>query len=428
MMAGRKSNRPITDAQVLGHRYAEGKSPILWDHGTGALPRFGVRATPAGGKQYVIRYQIGRRQRQYSLGPVETFATVEAARQEARALIERLKQKGIDPAVGRDGTMQAVWSNYIEGLQTGRGRTKGRKGKPASRRTIEVYEQQWRTHLQPAVGALAPADLNVDVIDGLHDRISRQRTVVVEGRGGTRRGGLVVANRAVAALQAAWRANVRGLTRDLPDPFKALERNAETVRRAVLRRADMPKFLKAIAKEPEHLRGYWQLMLLTGARGGELRSLNWDDVDLDHKVITFTDVKAGGSHEIPLSDEAVVILAKLPRAGRKVFPFTRPKASWARILKDSGISGIRPHDVRRSVGSWLGAAGLSSKAVGALLGHKSDITSKVYIQLSADEETKRSAAELQAELLAKFAGKVTSIEQARQKRAAMKTTGRSACR
>jgi hypothetical protein len=30
MMAGRKSNRLITDTHVLGHRYVEGKSP--WQH------------------------------------------------------------------------------------------------------------------------------------------------------------------------------------------------------------------------------------------------------------------------------------------------------------------------------------------------------------------------------------------------------------
>lgn len=419
-MAGRKSIKPITQAQVDAHRFVAGTSPFLWDHGTGAVSRFGIRATPAGGKQYVIRYSIGRQQRQYSLGPVGHFASVDEARREARALKERLEQRGIDPAIGRDGTMHAVWNHYIEGLRTGRGRKKGRKGKPASPKTLAVYEQQWRTHLKSAVGDLAPADVTVDVIDALHEKISQRRTATAAAkdgtkRGSTRRGGLVVANRALAALQAAWRANARGLTRDLADPFKALERNAENVRKVVLRRSDLPKFLEAVAEEPEHLRAYWQLMILTGARGGELRGLTWADVDLEHSVITFRDTKGGGDHEVPLSAEGVEILSELPRAGKLVFPFSPPKSSWTRILKRSGITGVRPHDVRRSVGSWLGAAGMSSKAVGALLGHKSDITSKVYIQLDSDPEVKRTAAELQAELVAKFAGNLIDLEAARKR-------------
>ena len=75
----------------------------------------------------------------------------------------------------------------------------------------------------------------------------------------------------------------------------------------------------------------------------------------------------------------------------------------------------RPRELRRSVGTWLGAAGLSSKQVGALLGHKSDITSKVHIQLAQDAETKAAAVATQAELIKKFGGSVVSIADARTK-------------
>jgi integrase len=46
-----------------------------------------------------------------------------------------------------------------------------------------------------------------------------------------------------------------------------------------------------------------------------------------------------------------------------------------------GRKDLRIHDLRRSFGSWLGDAGFTSKQVGATLGHRSDITSRVYMQL-----------------------------------------------
>lgn len=80
----------------------------------------------------------------------------------------------------------------------------------------------------------------------------------------------------------------------------------------------------------------------------------------------------------------------------------------------------RPRELRRRVGTWLGAAGLSSKQVGALLGHKSDITSKVHIQRAQDAETKAAAVATQAELIKKFGGNLVSIADARTKQAKRK--------
>jgi integrase len=119
---------------------------------------------------------------------------------------------------------------------------------------------------------------------------------------------------------------------------------------------------------------------------------------------------------VPLTAPSIALFKSLPKGdGKRVFPFTRPKSSWRRIVKAAGLEDLRPHDVRRSVGSWLGAAGVSLPQIQATLGHKSSVTSKVYVQLAADEETKRSAAEVQAELLRKFAGKVIDLAAARKK-------------
>ena len=416
-MARRNSRGNLTDAAVAAHTFTEGRSPFLWDRGTNCCTGFAVRATPGGGKQFVIQYRHARRLRRLSLGPIEKWESVADAREHARALINRMQKGDVDPAVGGDGTMGAVMEHYLRGLRDGSARRR-MKGHPASAKTVASVESAWNTHMVGPLGKLAPKDVTGAQLRDLHAKITAARKVAVEGRGSRQRGGLYAANRAMAYLQSAWRASaVDGLTAGLPDPFAGITRNHEKPRTEYLRKSDLPKFLKAVQVEPEPFRSYWRLMLLLGNRGGELQALTWDDVDLEHKVVTFRDTKNGTNHEVPLPPDGVRILKALPREDELVFGFTRPKSSWDRIRKAAGLPNLRPHDVRRSVGTWLGAAGLTSKQVGALLGHKSDITSRVYIALAQDTETKAAAVATQAALVKKFGGQVVSFDHEKKKRA-----------
>ena len=433
-MAARKhSKRAITDREVAAHEYVEGRSPFLWDSGTGAVGGFYVRATPAGGKQYGIQYRVGAKNKRLSLGPVDRWASVDDARAEAEAKLKRWRQQDVDPAVGATGTMSDVWKLYLEALRTGRGRRgKQRAGQPASARSIIEAEHHWKNHLEPALGALPPRKVTPAVVRELHNDMSKQRTTKREGRGCVRKGGAYAANRVIESLRAAWRVGLAaGVTRNLPDPFIEYTPNAEKVRKAYIRQADAGKFMQAVEKEPRGYREFWKLAILTGARTGELLAIEWEDVDLEGQRLTLRGLEGVGTKNrevqvLPLTAPAVALLKSLPKAdGKRVFPFTRPKSSWRRILKNAGLEGLRPHDVRRSVGSWLGAAGVSLPQIQATLGHKSSVTSKVYVQLAADEETKRSAAEVQAELLKKFTGNVVSIETAREKRAGGPRKGRA---
>lgn len=436
-MATRKhSKRAITDREVADHKFVEGRSPFLWDSGTGAVGGFYVRATPAGGLQYGIQYRVGNKNKRVSLGPVDRWASVADARAEADAKLKRWHQQGVDPAVGATGTMTDVWKLYIEALRTGRGRRgKQRAGRPASARSIIEAEHHWKNHLEPVLGALPPRKVTPALVRELHGDMSTQRNSKREGRGCTRKGGAYAANRVMESLRAAWRVGlVAGVTRNLPDPFVEYTPNAEKVRKDYIRQADAGKFMQAVDQEPRGYREFWKLAILTGARTGELLAIEWKDVDMEGQRLTLRGIEGTGTKNrevqvIPLTAPAVSLFKALPKAdGKRVFPFTRPKSSWRRIVKAAGLEGLRPHDVRRSVGSWLGAAGVSLPQIQATLGHKSSVTSKVYVQLAADEETKRSAAEVQAELLRKFTGNVVSIETARRKKAARKVTQRRAAR
>jgi integrase len=59
-----------------------------------------------------------------------------------------------------------------------------------------------------------------------------------------------------------------------------------------------------------------------------------------------------------------------------------PKMAWDRILKRAGIENLRVHDLRRTLGSWQAAAGVSTAIIGKSLGHKSQQATAIYARLN----------------------------------------------
>lgn len=63
---------------------------------------------------------------------------------------------------------------------------------------------------------------------------------------------------------------------------------------------------------------------------------------------------------------------------------TSPKAAWKRVIARAELNDIRPHDLRRSLGSWMVNTGASLAIVGGALGHMDSASTKVYARLAID--------------------------------------------
>jgi hypothetical protein len=61
---------------------------------------------------------------------------------------------------------------------------------------------------------------------------------------------------------------------------------------------------------------------------------------------------------------------------------TDPKASWRRVLLKAGLVNLRPHDLRRSIGSWMALGGVGLPIIGAALGHRDAKSTTVYARLN----------------------------------------------
>src|SRR5205823_8657066 len=152
-----------------------------------------------------------------------------------------------------------------------------------------------------------------------------------------------------------------------------------------------------------------RLLLLTGARRGEVLGASWDQFELKEGVWTkpSSHTKQKREHRVPLSAPVRQLLAEMKEAAdrradggnRKPPPFLFPagpgarkghghlaeiKGPWRAIRKLAGLSGVRVHDLRHSYASILASAGLSLPVIGALLGHTQPGTTARYAHLFDD--------------------------------------------
>jgi integrase len=192
------------------------------------------------------------------------------------------------------------------------------------------------------------------------------------------------------------------------NPIKGIERNAEEKRKRYLKPEELQRLTRALAEEKnEQAANAVRLLLLTGARRGEVLGATWDQFDL----AAGTWVKPGATtkqkteHRVPLSAPTLQLLAAMRQRAKTPFlfpagdgPMRDLKKHWTRICRAAGLAeqvekkrggkrwqaSVRVHDLRHSYASILASAGLSLPVIGALLGHTQPSTTARYAHLFDD--------------------------------------------
>lgn len=151
------------------------------------------------------------------------------------------------------------------------------------------------------------------------------------------------------------------------------------------------QFIEAAIEEPYGI--FFIILLLTGLRKTELRSLTWEDVDFEKRQLLVRGTKTRHSFRtVPIMPELVEILRTYkPQQQRSflikgwewkpaVFLFTsqreygrwgeyRPNEFLDRILKKHGFRHITVHQLRHTTASILFETGADPKEVQEILGH-----------------------------------------------------------
>jgi site-specific recombinase XerD len=159
---------------------------------------------------------------------------------------------------------------------------------------------------------------------------------------------------------------------------------------------EMPKLFAALKTEPNRdVVDFINLSLWTGARKSDVLSMRWQDISLEDNRWLVPDPKNREPYQIALTPEAVTILKKrlnercdgntwvFPSYGRTghVVDF---KKRWKSLLVRAGLSDLRQHDLRRTLGSWQAGQGVSLQIIGKSLGHRSVAATQIYSQLNLD--------------------------------------------
>lgn len=145
-----------------------------------------------------------------------------------------------------------------------------------------------------------------------------------------------------------------------------------------------------------------RLALKTGLRFGEIIALDWQDVDLERKMLAVNksiskgvmgSTKSNKARYIPLSSDICEMLRG--KGGKFGFVFIKAtgeaikqvpccKALWG-ACKRAGIRKIGWHALRHTFASRLAQKGVSLKAIQELLGHSDIKTTMRYAHLSPTE-------------------------------------------
>lgn len=233
---------------------------------------------------------------------------------------------------------------------------------------------------------------------------------------------------------------------DAENPAENVKLYKEKSRDRFLQADEAPLIFRSLVEESNTtIRDYVLSSLLTAARKENVLTMRWPDVNFELATWHIPDTKSGEPQTVPLSEPILQILRArhASRANEWVFPGTgktghlvSPKKAWRRILDRAealdlikrladaknwpmerkeiemtkmreglsqalvelrsearkaqldlsrvGLPGLRLHDLRRSLGSWMAATGASLPIIGKSLGHKTTDATLIYARLAVD--------------------------------------------
>jgi integrase len=250
------------------------------------------------------------------------------------------------------------------------------------KKTGKEDEQRYTQYLQKPLGKKKISAITRDDIATVHLNITSD-------------GHLAVANRVLALLSVVFnRAIEWGITEK--NPCFKIRRNKEVSRERFLQAEELPSFIAALEAEPNYtVRDYIWLSLFSGARQANVLSMRWSEIDFVEGVWHIKMTKNGTPQNVPLPVPALTLLKKRKKSigdtSDFVFPgkgvtghLVEPKKAWAAILLRANITGLRIHDLRRTMGSWQAKTGASLSVIGKSLNHKSIQTTAIYARLDID--------------------------------------------
>lgn len=383
------------------------------------LRGFGVRVSRQGVRSFVLRWSMHGRDARQSIGRYPDLS-VAAARRIAEKWWGQIAD-GDDPRNQRKEAREAYTvSEWLEKFKT-------EHVVHLAVSTQRDYKRVIDKRLIPVLGRILMPDLTDADVQRVHHGL---RATPRE------------ANKTISILSRAMNLAERAGQRPKhSNPCYQLERYPENERVRCLSVKEAKAFgelLKAKEKTTPTAVTVIRLLLMTGARLGEIEKLEWAWVDLEEGVIRIpakkhkTGKKTGRERIIALGPGAVAMFKKLAKKklSKWVFPadarpvrtksgkprcghYTSTHAVWQRMRRKGGENGedgelrkvglldLHLHDLRHTFASWARQQGKSLDDVGDLLGHTDPRMTRKYAHAVVDR-LREQVGEIEQSVTARF--------------------------
>lgn len=129
----------------------------------------------------------------------------------------------------------------------------------------------------------------------------------------------------------------------------------------------------------------------TGMRKEEILSLKWDQVDLNHNIITLCKTKNGETRHVYVNSYMHEMLENLKKKAKQEYVFTssqgrryakKMRSVFCNAIKKAGLEGFRFHDLRHTFASHMAMSGAGPMQIMEGLGVKSIRMVQRYTHLS----------------------------------------------
>ncbi|WP_334180715.1 tyrosine-type recombinase/integrase [Pseudomonas nitroreducens] len=385
-----------------------------------------LRVSPSGVKTFsVYRRMKGGLPERITLGRFPAM-TIEQARKSASAINAEI-EAGANPAAARRAIREEP--TFAEMFEQFLAEKKKRDGTPLGEKTKRDYRDLLRLHLEP-IKSKKLSHITKQDVKSIHSKASKKSAAQ--------------ADKALAVASSVFNFSADLEIFVGTNPASRIQKNPAPSRDRFAQAAELPYLFAAIAESS--LSDFFLLSLLTGARRSNVQEMAWRDIDLDSRIWRIGMTKNGTPQNVTLSPEAVDVLETRKRTSSKspfVFPGTgktghmvEPKTAWATILRRAsmrrllthleslgklnaderlqvdkqllkapatvekryraiadrleidpalyGMTDLRIHDLRRTLGSWQAKTGASLAIIGKSLNHKTPQATTIYARLDLD--------------------------------------------
>lgn len=342
-------------AKELGPLQVQRLTAPGW-HAVGGVSGLYLKVAPTGARTWVLRATVGSKRRDMGLGgfPSVTLAGAREKAREARLLIE----KGTDPILAKHQAKSALIAEQAKAKTFEEAVAAYMDAKSDEWKNAK-HRQQWvntlATYASPFMGKVLVSDVTQAHVEQVLRPIWREKTETA-----TR-----LRQRVEKVLDFArasgWRsgenpATWRGRLSELfPKPSKI----KTVVHQRALEPREMHGFLKDLRQAAGTAARALEFAILTAARSGEVRGATWSEIDLQGGFWTVPGerMKAGRTHRVPLSGQAVKLLKSVPRIKGNDLLFPAPRGgqlsdmTLTAVLRRMEVDAV-PHGMRASFKTW----------------------------------------------------------------------------